>query len=125
MASPAAPCRSTPGGTGNRPGPTWEPFPNVDYEQGRGYVWVCDRAATEIWPEEGNVKRHESVELILTEFHDGDYDVEYWNTLTGEIIHRETRTAAGDSLVLALPPFEISLAAKIKPTTPRDARKEE
>jgi len=92
----------------------------IDYGQGKGYVWVCNRGATEIWPVEGRIARHENVEVVLIEFDDGDYDVEYWNTLTGEIIHRETRTAVGYNLVLALPPFEISIAAKIRPTNARE-----
>jgi hypothetical protein len=94
---------------------------HIDYERGKGYLWVSDRAVTETWPEEGQARRHENVEIALLEFNDGDYEVEYWNTLTGEIIRRETRTAAGDRLVLVLPPFEISIAAKIRPA----ARQEE
>ncbi len=43
---------------------------------------------------------------------DGTWQVEWWNTSTGDVVRRDTATAAGGELILTIPDFSTDLAVR-------------
>ncbi|MEL7433898.1 MAG: hypothetical protein AAFN11_08115, partial [Chloroflexota bacterium] len=52
---------------------------------------------------------------IIVSLPDGDYTVELWDTITGEITSAETLTSVDGTLDIPLPTFDTDLAIKINP----------
>jgi hypothetical protein len=57
----------------------------------------------------------ESAAVTVPGLPDGDYTVEFWDTINGTVIDTVTQTSAGGVLALTLPSFTTDLAIKVKP----------
>lgn len=80
----------------------------------RAYLWIFDRMAMEQWPASGEEARFKDVKIHVPDLKPGEYLVEVWNTMTGEI--QETATVKGSgSVSVSLPEFTTDCAVKIKP----------
>jgi hypothetical protein len=86
------------------------------YRWRRGaYAWVYDTRAMEELPEAGAPCHHEDVRLRLTGLENGRYQVEYWDTYTGQVVSKASvEVDANQGVDLQLPPFDNDLAIKVK-----------
>jgi len=70
-----------------------------------------------------NAKKNIEPEIVknavikINDTTDGHYNIEWWDTFTGQVIKTETKQASGGSLELLLPEFSRDIACKI--TGPR------
>lgn len=78
-------------------------------------IWIQDKTSTwkavldKVPPQEITGLR-----LAVPGLAPGDYQVEWWNTYTGEIFRRAKASAAAGNLVLPVPPFTRDVAAVIR-----------
>jgi len=67
-------------------------------------------------PEQVPTEKHiKDAQVTLTGMEPGNYLVEYWDTITGELITVNEVQAEADLLRIQLPEFAQDIAAKIKP----------
>jgi hypothetical protein len=78
-------------------------------------VWVLDAAMN--WPEGARVEKPESVTGAVVELEgmeDGDYVVEWWDTLEGRRSAASEVRGVGGQLELAVPGFAVDTAARVR-----------
>jgi hypothetical protein len=75
--------------------------------------WLCDAFGMHM-SQRPRAMRFEGLTLELTDFADGSYRIEYWDTLRGVIISSQQQNAQGHRLLLNIPSFSNDIAFKIK-----------
>ncbi len=79
------------------------------------YAWVYDRRSALQVPTDPVTM--EDITLTLGGFEPGSYQVEFWDTTTGEMLNRRTTVIEGSGLLSArVPSFQNDIALKVKPT---------
>ena len=84
------------------------------------YLWIYDTRSAYEMPKPGNEFKHENVPLKIAGFKPGEYEVEFWNTYTGDMIERQAKVVEANSLSLTLPAFENDVAVKVKKSEPQE-----
>ena len=80
------------------------------------YIWVY-REGIERSLEPRRTYRGASFDL--RDMDEGTYNVEFWNTYTGEVVKRASLPTRGGTLHIPLPEFENDIALKVKPAARR------
>ena len=78
-------------------------------------VWLLDRGCD--WPEgatNANPAAVSGASVILTGVGDGEWTVEWWDTLAGKSVASQTERATAGSLRLAPPAFQADIAARLR-----------
>ncbi|MFA5205781.1 MAG: hypothetical protein WC708_15400, partial [Lentisphaeria bacterium] len=83
--------------------------------KGMSILWLQNSLSTWYQNSQG-VKLHpfENVEIAVPAADGGQFQVEWWNTWTGEIIRSDRAVASEGRLWVSPPPFERDIAAKIR-----------
>ncbi|MCX8108148.1 MAG: DUF5060 domain-containing protein [Verrucomicrobiae bacterium] len=78
-------------------------------------IWILDKAYD--WPEgatESDPALLTGAKVRVYEVSDGEWYVEWWNTLTGQKVAAQKCTAKSGSVLLEPPPFKADIAARLK-----------
>ena len=78
-------------------------------------VWVLDPAMD--WPEgamDGDPKPLAAVKVSMKGLDDGDYTVEWWDTLKGDNLHSAAVPVENGTLRLAVPDFRVDVAGRVR-----------
>ena len=80
-------------------------------------LWFHNQEST--WRTEHDGKTPARLEAIHARVPaaDGTWQVEWWNTSTGEVVRRDTATAASGELILTVPDFSSDVAARVDLST--------
>ena len=91
----------------------------IKNESGDAYLWVQHKKNTWysriIEKNDANLVSSQTITLQMS--HVGTYDIEFWNTSRGEVMHRIQLTTTSGFLGISLPPLETDIALKIRRTT--------
>ena len=79
----------------------------------RAFLWVCDNALFDK-NYQAPSELHQDLALSVPGMRDGDYEAEFWDTLTGEVRGRRPVTSKDGNLRFPLPPFHSNMAVKVK-----------